>query len=234
MFVWHNGKAREGGKSQLCGKIFSANVFVTAAIVIFALPSAALACQVPRHLETPLTAAFFGLFVALAIWGIFSILMKDPSFTKVYICTFLSLVLFMKLLEPPGSSDPEPSFIINNLRSLKSACVKLNTESRDVVNAEGFTLTMPMLERYLKDEPWINESRGYLVFSDPNGVWWVGFNSAWRPADVRRRLVPRARAVGIFGTSGPTPPASADEVYHYKEQDAYVWMLARKAPEVDG
>jgi len=61
--------------------------------------------------------------------------------------------------------------------------------------------------------------------------WWAGYNLGQirnKTEFVKERLARRAANVGLFGSFQPEPPLSADQVYQYKESDAYVWLLVRK------
>jgi len=150
------------------------------------------------------------------------------------IIAFTVFTIYDNWLNPPGHGV-EASNIVSNLRSLQSASLMLYEDKGELIHElpRGVNIA-EYLTRYMRNPDSSVWSKYMFIIAD-NGYWWVGglyVGTSRRGRAIRNRLAGRAHNVGLFGTSQPEPPLSADRAYQYQTNDAFVWMLIR-VPAVD-
>jgi len=184
------------------------------------------------------TAACALLFAYMVMLGIDKSYAHNIPLYAVYTFRFLLIasVLFTAMMLPtsgPSRVSAETSNIVSNLRSLHSASLMFYEDKGELIRElpRGVNI-LEYLTQYTShpDSPvWNN-----YIFIISSDYWWVGLDlrRSNTRSDVRHRLVSRAESLGLFGTSGAEPPLSADRVYQYQVNDAFVWLLVR-TPAVD-
>jgi len=127
---------------------------------------------------------------------------------------------------PPDESAPASS-IVNNLRNLEWTARRICADSDDLFSKIPRDVNaIEYLRQFLRPPDW--SGWNYYFFIISGDYWWIGYDMDStrdsRRRDTRRTLAGRAQRVGLFGTSQPEPPPSADQFFQYEPGHTFVWM----------
>jgi hypothetical protein len=156
----------------------------------------------------------------MAILIIITLLLGGTGFLIYQNVDSLTLLYYEILEERSNRDSTEALNIINDLRGLKEACLKLYIDRmEDFINKNITDITPNMLAEYMDSPTKFHGPATSFLSKIAADEWWIGFDlkKSGKKDGVKKALGESAESVGLLGDTSPH--------VEYADQDI-VWILA--------